>query len=378
MDPILLLTQALLRRPSVTPEDAGCLDLIAERLGAAGFQCERLDRDGVSNLWATWGEGPETLAFAGHTDVVPTGPEDAWTHPPFAGHFDGEWLWGRGAADMKGSLAAMVCAAERLTRVPRRGRLAFLLTSDEEGPAHHGTRYVAEVLQHRGELPTWAIIGEPSSSQRLGDVIRVGRRGSLGGRLRVHGIQGHVAYPEKARNPIHDCLAPLAAVAARRWDKGFGPFPPTSFQISNIQAGTGATNVIPGQLEAEVNFRFNPSQTPEALAQQVDAELEQAGVDFTAHWQLSGPPFFTDGGPLIEATETALKTVAGVRCERSTGGGTSDGRFLAPLGSQVVELGPVNATIHQLNERVLAKDLIVLSAVYEAIAAQLLPPRLGS
>ena len=377
MEPTLALTQALIRRPSVTPEDAGCLTLIAERLEALGFHCERMDEGGVSNLWAVWGtEGP-TLAFAGHTDVVPPGPEDAWTHPPFEGHFDGEWLWGRGAADMKGSLAAMVCAAERLCQHPRAGRLAFLLTSDEEGPAQFGTRYVADVLEARGELPQWVVVGEPSSAEKLGDVIRVGRRGSLGGHLEVRGVQGHVAYPEKARNPIHEALAPLAAVVAQRWDDGYGPFPPTTFQISNVNAGTGATNVIPGTLTAEVNFRFNPGQTPEGLQARVEACLEEANCDYTLSWTLSGPPFFTDGGPLIEATEQALGQVVGYQPERSTGGGTSDGRFLAPRGMEVVELGPMNATIHKIDERVLAADLPRLRDVYEALGERLLP-RLSS
>jgi succinyl-diaminopimelate desuccinylase len=377
-DAVLALAADLIRRPSVTPDDAGCQNLLIGRLEALGFRCERLRFGEVDNLWARRGETGPVLAFAGHTDVVPTGPEDAWARPPFEPLVENGRLFGRGASDMKGSLAAMVVAVERLLAdAEPAGSLAFLITSDEEGPARDGTRRVMETLAARGETIDWCVVGEPSSATRLGDVVRIGRRGSLNGRLTVRGVQGHVAYPESARNPVHAALAALDGLARRRWDDGNEAFPPTSFQISNVRAGTGATNVVPGTLEVDFNFRFCTEQTEADLRAAVEAalaeaDLEAAGCGWSVDWALSGEPFVTTRGALIDAVRAALGAEADVDPDLSTGGGTSDGRFIAPHGVEVVELGPENATIHQVDESVPVDQLRVLARVYEAVARQLL------
>lgn len=373
-DATAALTRALIARPSVTPDDAGCLDLVGARLAAQGFRLERLPRGNVDNLWAVHGDGGPCLAFAGHTDVVPPGPLADWHSAPFEPVERDGLLYGRGAADMKGSLAAMVVAVERLLAAHPElpGRLAFLLTSDEEGPAVDGTVRVVEWLAARDALPTWCIVGEPSSLARLGDCVRVGRRGSLNGHLRVLGMQGHVAYPERAANPIHRALPALAELAGRRWDAGNAHFPPTSFQLSNIAAGTGAENVIPGSLEARFNFRYSTEQTEDGLRAAVTAVLDAHGLDYRLDWRLSGAPFLTAGGRLVEVTRAVLHEELGIEPECSTGGGTSDGRFIAPHGVEVVELGPVNATIHKVDECVAVADLERLAVVYQRIAERLL------
>ena len=370
---LLALAAELVRRPSVTPEDAGCQELIGERLQRLGFHCESLRFGDVDNLWATWGDVGPLFVFAGHTDVVPVGDEAAWEHPPFSAHVDAEFLHGRGAADMKGSLAAMIVAVERLfADAPPAGRIGFLITSDEEGPAVHGTRAVMDELDRRGVQIDYCVVGEPSSGPVLGDVVRIGRRGSLGARLVVRGIQGHVAYPQLARNPVHEALAALDRLARERWDDGNEAFPATTFQISNIAAGTGATNVIPGTLTVDFNFRFSTASTATELRTRTEAILGDAGLDHEISWNLSGEPFLTARGTLVDATRAALKRVAGVEPELSTGGGTSDGRFIAPRGAQLVELGPCNATIHQVDERVPLAQLKTLAATYEAILGELL------
>lgn len=372
--PTLALTLALMQRASVTPEDAGCQQMLAERLARIGFHCEHLRFADVDNLWARRGSDGPVFAYAGHTDVVPTGPLDAWTSAPFQPEIRNGVLYGRGAADMKGSIAAMVTAVERFVAAhpDHKGSIAFLLTSDEEGPSINGTVKVMETLAARGEKITWALVGEPSSSERLGDVIKNGRRGSLGGRLRVKGIQGHVAYPHLADNPVHRVMPALAELAATHWDDGNDFFPPTSFQISNIHAGTGASNVIPGELDVLFNFRFSTEQTAEGLQEQVEEILDQRGVHYAIEWTLSGQPFLTPAGDLVAAARDSIQSVCGLEPELSTTGGTSDGRFIAPTGAQVVELGPVNASIHKLDEHVRVDDLDRLSRVFEGILQRLL------
>ncbi len=374
MSDVLELTCELIRRASVTPDDAGCQALIAQRLRRAGFQVESLRFGDVDNLWATHGGDGPVLAFLGHTDVVPSGPAAQWSSPPFEPTLRDGMLYGRGAADMKGSVAAFVLALEAfVARHPRHaGRIALLLTSDEEGVARDGVRRVAETFRARAERLDWCVVGEPSSSERLGDMIRVGRRGSLSGYLTVRGIQGHVAYPEKALNPIHAFAPALAELASIRWDEGNADFPPTSFQVSNLAAGTGANNVIPGTLEAMFNFRFCTESSADMLRERTEAVLRRHGIDFALRWDLSGAPFLTRGGPLREHTIAAIAQVCGIATVASTGGGTSDGRFIAPLGADVVELGPVNATIHKLDEHVAVADLERLPALYLAIAERLL------
>jgi succinyl-diaminopimelate desuccinylase len=364
----------LIRRPSVTPEDGGCQQIIAARLAAIGFRIEAMPFDGVTNLWARRGDASPLLAFAGHTDVVPPGPLDQWRSPPFSPEVRDGFLYGRGAADMKGSLAAMVTACEAFVAAnPRhRGSIAFLLTSDEEGPATDGTVKVVETLKGRGERIDWCVIGEPTSLKQAGDVIKNGRRGSLTGRLRVQGVQGHVAYPHLADNPIHRASAALAELCAITWDRGNAHFPPTTFQISNIHAGTGADNVIPGELEAVFNFRYSTELDQAALQRRVEELLERHGLRYTLDWRLSGEPFLTPAGELVEATRAAIRDVDGLETNLSTSGGTSDGRFIAPTGAQVIELGPVNATIHKLDECVAVADLERLSAQYRRILERLL------
>ncbi len=370
----LALTRELIRRASVTPDDGGCQELMIEHLAPLGFRVERLPFGDVTNFWARRGtEGP-LLAFAGHTDVVPPGPLEAWTSPPFEPRLGNGLLYGRGAADMKSSLAAMLVATRRfLSAHPdHAGSIAFLVTSDEEADAVNGTVRVVEHLRARGTAIDWCVVGEPSSRARIGDVIRVGRRGSLNGRLTVHGVQGHVAYPDAASNAIHSALGALDALARRTWDAGNAAFPPTGFQISNVAAGTGAPNVIPGSLTALFNFRFNTEQTADALRVEVERTLREAGVRFEVAWHLSGAPFLTDPGPLTRAVRDAVRDVAGHDPEHSTGGGTSDGRFIAPTGAEVVELGPVNASIHKVDEHVAAADIDLLADMYQGVLQNLL------
>lgn len=371
----LELAQTLIRQPSITPEDAQCQDLIRNRLEAVGFRCETLVFGEVTNLWAVHGEAGPLLTFAGHTDVVPTGDLAQWRHDPFAAHIEADYLYGRGAADMKGSIAAMVVAAEQFVQAypTHPGRLAFLLTSDEEGDAVDGTVRVLETLLARGEHIDMALVGEPSSSNKVGDVIKNGRRGSLLGDLTVHGKQGHVAYPQLADNPIHRLAPALAQLVAEQWDEGNAFFPATSFQIANFNSGTGATNVIPGSLSLQFSFRFSTEVTPEQLEARVRAILDQHGLNYDLRCDLKGLPFLTPEGDLVDATRAAVRQVTGQHAQLSTAGGTSDGRFIAALmGSQVVELGPVNATIHQMNECVRIQDLEQLTEIYGATLRQLL------
>ncbi|QIT55604.1 succinyl-diaminopimelate desuccinylase [Aquisalimonas sp. 2447] len=368
------LARELITRPSVTPEDGGCQALIQERLAPLGFRADWLPFGEVQNLWSRRGDTGPVFTFAGHTDVVPTGPEADWSAPPFAAALRGGLLYGRGAADMKGSVAAFVTACERFVAAhpEHRGSIALLLTSDEEGPARDGTARVVDTLQARGEAMDWCLVGEPTSDRQIADTARNGRRGSLNGTLTVHGVQGHVAYPDKAVNPVHSLAPALAELVATTWDAGNESFPPTTFQVSNLRAGTGATNVIPGALELLLNFRFCTESTPESLQQRVEAILDHHGVDYHLDWQLSARPFVTESGALVEATREAVANVTGRSLVLSTGGGTSDGRFIAPTGAQVIELGPLNATIHQVDERVTADDLDVLSVIYEDILTRLL------
>ena len=376
MSDVLELARDLIRRRSVTPEDAGCLPLIGERLERVGFHVEHLRYGEVDNLWVTHGAAGPTLVFLGHTDVVPSGPEAAWQSPPFEPTIRDGRLYGRGAADMKGSVAAMVVALEQFVAAhpEHRGRLGLLLTSDEEGPTNlDGVRRVVERFRGRGERIDWCVVGEPSSKETLGDLIRVGRRGSLSGTLVVRGVQGHVAYPEKALNPIHAFAPALAELAAERWDEGNADFPPTSFQVSNLNAGTGANNVIPGELVALINFRYCTASRADDLRARTEAILHRHGLDFALDWNLSGEPFLTPpGGALRETVVAVCRELCGIDPEQSTGGGTSDGRFIAPMGAEVVELGPVNATIHKVDECVDVAELEKLPAVYRALCERLL------
>ncbi|EIL94016.1 succinyl-diaminopimelate desuccinylase [Rhodanobacter spathiphylli] len=376
MSDVFELACDLIRRRSVTPDDAGCLPLIGERLAHAGFRVEYLRYGEVDNLWASHGDAGPTLAFLGHTDVVPSGPEASWQSPPFEPAVRNGRLYGRGAADMKGSAAAMVVALELFVAAhpAHRGRVGLLLTSDEEGPTNlDGVRRVAEHFRERGERIDWCVVGEPSSKERLGDLIRVGRRGSLSGTLVVRGVQGHVAYPEKALNPIHAFAPALAELAAERWDEGNADFPPTSFQVSNLNAGTGANNVIPGELAALINFRYCTASRAEDLSARTEAILHRHGLDFALDWNLSGEPFLTPpGGALRDTVVAVCRDLCGIDPEQSTGGGTSDGRFIAPMGAEVVELGPVNATIHKVDECVDIADLDALPALYRAVCERML------
>ena len=373
MNPVLDLTRELVARPSVTPDDAGCQALMTGRLEALGFRIESLPFGDVDNFWARLGDQGPVFCFAGHTDVVPPGPTDEWHSLPFVPEVKSGWLYGRGTADMKASLAAMIVACERFLAGNRpRGSIAFLITSDEEGPAQDGTRAVMEHLQARGETIHYCLVGEPSSASRLGDTVRIGRRGSLSGDVTVRGIQGHVAYPNLARNPVHDVLPILAELANTRWDDGNAHFPPTTFQVSNISAGTGFRNVIPGELEVKFNLRYCTEQSMEGLTRRIGALLDAAGLDYTVAWRDAGRPFLTAPGALTRAVSDSIEEVAGIVPEFSTGGGTSDGRFIAPTGTQVVELGPVNASIHKVNERVQIDDLDPLARMYEGILRRIL------
>ncbi len=366
MSATLQLAIDLVRRPSVTPDDAGCQRLLADRLAALGFRIEPMRFGEVDNLWARRGTGHPVFCFAGHTDVVPPGPLDRWTSPPFEPTVRDGRLYGRGTADMKGSLAAMITAMEAfIAERPRHaGSIAFLLTSDEEGPAMDGTVRVVEALEARGEKLRWCLVGEPTGTARVGDVIKNGRRGSLNGRLTVYGRQGHVAYPHLAANPLHAFAPVLAALVAEEWDRGNAHFPPTTFQVSNLNAGTGAENVIPGELTALFNIRFSTELDDATIRRRVEAMLDRGGFRYALEWRLSGNPFLTPAGELVEAARAAVRIVQGIDTELSTSGGTSDGRFIAPTGAQVLELGPLNATIHQVDECVGVGDLDALHAIY--------------
>lgn len=371
----LELACQLISRPSVTPEDAGCLDLITERLTPLGFAIERIDQGGVSNLWARHGRSRPLVCFAGHTDVVPTGPRDKWLSDPFVPTMRDGYLYGRGAADMKSSLAAFVTAIERFVakQPDHNGSIALLLTSDEEGDAVDGTIRVVEALRQRGEAMDFCIVGEPTSTAALGDTIKNGRRGSLSGKLVVKGQQGHIAYPHLARNPVHMLAPALAELAARDWDQGNDYFPPTSWQVSNIRAGTGATNVIPGTAELLFNFRFSPESSADGLKAIVHEVLDRHGVDYELQWSLSGKPFLTPKGRLVNAISAAIEATTGFTPELSTSGGTSDGRFIAEICPEVVEFGPVNATIHKIDECIRLDALAPLSRIYEETLHRLLP-----
>jgi succinyl-diaminopimelate desuccinylase len=370
----LELARQLIARRSVTPQDAGCLDIIAARLEPLGFRCERISANGVDNLWARRGERAPLLCFAGHTDVVPTGPLEHWASDPFTPAIRDGALYGRGAADMKTSLAAFVAAIEAfLAEHPRHaGSLAVLFTSDEEGPAVDGTVRVVQALRERGEKPDYCVVGEPTSEARLGDVIKNGRRGSLSGNLVVKGVQGHVAYPHLAKNPVHEFAAALAELARTQWDEGNEQFPPTTWQVSNFNAGTGAGNVIPGEAHVKFNFRFSTASTLESLQTRVVGILDRHGLQYDLEWRYDGRPFLTRPGDLVEAVARAIKTVTGIDTKLSTSGGTSDGRFLADICPQVVEFGPTNATIHKVNESVRVEDIEPLMEIYRQILVNLL------
>jgi len=374
MSDTLALTQHLITRPSLTPDDAGCQKLLIERLAVHGFLIERMRFDDVDNLWARRGTAGPLFAFAGHTDVVPTGPLTQWTSPPFEPTRRDGHLYGRGAADMKGSIAAMVTACERFIAAhpDHNGSIAFLITSDEEGPSINGTVKVVEQLEARGEKIKWCLIGEPTCEQRLGDTIKNGRRGSLSARLAIRGVQGHVAYPQRADNPVHRAAPALADLCAEIWDQGNESFPPTTFQISNIHAGTGATNVIPGELEVLFNFRYSTEVTDMVLRRRVSEILSRHDLRYELEWTHSGAPFLTRAGELVEAARASIRELAGIEATLSTTGGTSDGRFIAPTGAQVLELGPLNASIHKIDECVAVADLDLLSSIYERILQHLL------
>jgi succinyl-diaminopimelate desuccinylase len=376
---VLALTQDLLARRSVTPLDEGCQELIASRLAKAGFAIEHLPFGDVKNLWASHGSGGPVLVFLGHTDVVPSGPVEAWASDPFVPTIRDGYLYGRGAADMKGSVAAFVVALEDFVRrnPTHAGTVAVLVTSDEEGDAIDGVRRVMEQFKQQGRRIDYCITGEPSSKEKLGDLLRVGRRGTLSGTLIVKGIQGHVAYPEKARNPIHQAMPALAELCARRWDEGYPKsgekeFPASSFQISNIHSGTGANNVIPGSCEVVFNFRYNPGWQTADLEREVQAVLDRHGLEYDVRWHRGGEPFLTGEGRLRATMRALMRERCGVEAEESTGGGTSDARFVAPLGAEVVEMGPVNASIHKVDERIALAELNALPDLFREMAERLL------
>jgi len=373
-DKTLELAKQLIARPSLTPKDEGCQELMIERLKPLGFEIHRLRFGNVDNFWARRGTAKPVIAFAGHTDVVPTGPKEKWTSDPFVPTIRDGFLYGRGAADMKGSLAAFITAIEDFVaqHPNHKGSIALLITSDEEGPSVDGTVKVVEWLEARGEKIDYCLVGEPSCVKCLGDTLKNGRRGSLNGKLTVHGKQGHIAYPHLVRNPIHLAAPALTDLARTEWDRGNEFFPPTSFQISNINAGTGADNVVPGHLDLKFNFRFSTAVTESELKTRVEGALRQHMLDYEVQWSLSGKPFLTQPGALVEALRAAVKNELGVDTSLSTSGGTSDGRFIAPTGAQVVELGPLNATIHQIDECVRVEDLASLSRVYARTLTRLL------
>ena len=373
-DPALNLLFDLLRRPSITPDDAGCQDLIASRLGKLGFDCETMVFGEVTNLWARRGAGAPVFCFAGHTDVVPPGDVGDWQSDPFEPDIRGEHVYGRGSADMKSGLAAMVVAVERFLddHPDHPGSIAFLITSDEEGRARDGTLKVMEALTDRGEDIDWCVIGEPSSQAKLGDVVRIGRRGSLSGMLEVRGVQGHVAYPQLADNPIRRFAPVLAELHGIVWDEGNEFFPPTSFQVVNIQSGVGAPNVTPAQLSARFNFRYSTEWDHHRLEERVHAILDAHDIDYELRWHLSGEPFLTQPGRLIDAVSQAVEEHTGGAPELSTGGGTSDGRFISPAGVDVVELGPISTSIHKIDEHVRMEDVAALTSMYQRILELLL------
>ncbi len=370
----LALTKDLISRPSVTPVDAGCQEVMIARLEAIGFVVERMRFGEVDNFWARRGDQHPVLAFAGHTDVVPSGPEANWDTPPFEPTEKDGYLYGRGAADMKGSLAAWVVALERFIdqHPDHKGSLALLITSDEEGPFVDGTTRVVDALEARNEKMDWCIVGEPSSSNKVGDTIKNGRRGSLTAEITAKGIQGHVAYPHLVDNPIHKVAPALAELAHTEWDQGNDFFPPTSFQVANINGGTGASNVVPGQVKIQCNFRYSTEVTADQLVQRLEAILDSHQVDYDINWTYNGLPFLTAAGELVDACQAAIMQLTDQQTELSTAGGTSDGRFIAPTGAQVVELGPCNATIHKLNECVKIADLETLTDIYADIMQRLL------
>src|SRR5690606_4271873 len=374
---VLSLVRELISRPSVTPDDVDCQMLLAQRLEQIGFRCETIARGGVTNLWARRGKSAPLIVFAGHTDVVPPGPRDKWDSDPFVPTERDGYLYGRGAADMKSSIAAFVVAAERfvVAHPQHEGSIALLITSDEEGPAVDGTVIVCDELKARGEQLDYCIVGEPTSGDTLGDTCKNGRRGSLSGRLTVKGIQGHVAYPHLARNPVHQLAPALAEIAATEWDRGNEYFPPTTFQVSNLRAGTGATNVVPGEAVVLFNFRFSTASTPDSLQARVHAILDKHGLEYDLDWELGGEPFLTPRGPLTDALVEAIRAETGVTAELSTTGGTSDGRFIAKICPQVIEFGPCNATIHKVNERIELASLEPLSNIYRRTLENLLLPR---
>jgi succinyl-diaminopimelate desuccinylase len=372
----LRLTEELIARASVSPADGGCQAVMIERLEAVGFAVESMRFGPVDNFWATHGSGGPVFCFAGHTDVVPSGPPEEWQSDPFTPVIQDGWLYGRGAADMKSGLAAMLTACEEFVRrrPEHRGTIALLITSDEEGPSVDGTRRVVEVLRERKQHIDWCLVGEPSSESTLGDTIKIGRRGSLSGRLTVHGIQGHIAYPQFANNPVHAVAPALAELAARTWDRGNQHFQPTTFQVSNISAGTGAPNVIPGELKARFNLRYSTEQTVDGLKTVVEELLRRHGVNYSLEWFISGYPFLTVPGELSQAAARAVQEQLHITPKLSTGGGTSDGRFIAPMGAQVIEIGVINETIHKVNECVRVADIDGLHRIYHRILELLLAP----
>ena len=374
MSSTLDFARDLIRQPSVTPDDAGCQDLIAEALQPAGFKAEFLTYGEVRNVWLRRGQVDPLLVFAGHTDVVPTGPIEQWHYPPFSATVQDGILHGRGAADMKGSLAAMVTACQQfvVNHPNHRGSIALLITSDEEGPANNGTVKVVEMLCDREEIIDWCVVGEPTSREQTGDVIKNGRRGSLGGKLTIKGIQGHVAYPHLADNPIHRAAEIVTRLTAQTWDEGNEFFPPTTFQVSNLNSGTGASNVIPAQAELDFNLRYSPESSIESIKERVNALCQQVWTDYEIDWSRPNLPFQTQPGELVDAASAAIYAVTGLTTDLSTEGGTSDGRFIAPTGAQVIELGPVNRTIHQINEQVAVADLETLAIIYQKILENLL------
>ena len=378
MTATLELAKQLISIPSVTPEDLGCQKIIADRLSKLGFKIENLRFAEVDNLWARYGTQSPLFVFAGHTDVVPTGPVEQWSNDPFTPTISDDVMTARGTADMKSSIAAMVCACESflsdkkaISALETAGSIAFLITSDEEGPAINGTIKVIEYLTNNNEKIDWCLVGEPSSTNTLGDVIKNGRRGSLSGDLTIHGVQGHIAYPHLTKNPIHLFAGALLDLSKEVWDNGNEHFPPTSFQISNINVGTGASNVIPGELNVQFNLRFSTELTDLKIKQRVETLLNKHELDYTLNWSLSGLPFLTADGKLVDATKQAIKSVCGIDTELSTAGGTSDGRFIAPAGAQVVELGPVNESIHKIDENINIVELEKLTEVYTEILKRL-------
>ncbi len=374
MTATLDLAKQLISIPSVTPDDMGCQKIIGERLANIGFEIENLRFGEVDNLWARYGTRGPLFVFAGHTDVVPTGPVEQWSSEPFTPTISGEVMTARGTADMKSSIAAMVCACEQLLTEKQalNGSIAFLITSDEEGPAIDGTVKVIDYLQGKNEKIDWCLVGEPSSTETVGDVIKNGRRGSISGDLTIHGTQGHIAYPQLAKNPIHLFAGALHDLCDEKWDNGNEHFPPTSFQISNINGGTGATNVIPGELKLQFNLRFSTEITEQQIKQRIETILNSHQLDYTLDWSLSGHPFLTADGRLVDAARQAIKSICGIDSELSTAGGTSDGRFIAPTGAQVVELGPVNESIHKIDENININELDRLTEIYLDILKRLM------